>query len=238
MTALEVADLHLPLGGQMILKGVNVSVAADSIVCILGGNGVGKTTLMRAIGGVYRNAEGLIRAGGVDILNRPPHEIVGTGVAQAPEGRHIFGSMTVEENLRIGAISRPPGELAEQMGGVLRLFPILRDRLRQKGGSLSGGEQQMLCIGRALMARPKLLLLDEPSLGLAPMVVRTIFALLQDIRRSGTAILLVEQNATAALRVADYAYVMDGGRVSFEGPSADLKKDERIIEAYLGGRSQ
>ncbi|HEX2891537.1 ABC transporter ATP-binding protein [Vineibacter terrae] len=238
MTALEVRDLHLPIGGQEILKGVNVTVAADGIVCILGANGVGKTTLMRTIGGVYRGAQGTVRVDGVDITNLPSHEIVRAGVSQAPEGRHIFGSMTVEENLRIGAISRPPGELRESIDRVCGLFPILRERLKQKGGSLSGGEQQMLCIGRALMARPKLLMLDEPSLGLAPMVVRTIFGLLQDIRRSGTAILLVEQNASAALRIADYAYVMEGGRVSFEGAPDALKADERIVAAYLGGQSQ
>ncbi|HKU97259.1 MAG TPA: ABC transporter ATP-binding protein [Vineibacter sp.] len=238
MTALEVRDLHLPIGGQEILKGVNVTVAADGIACILGANGVGKTTLMRTIGGVYRNAQGVVRVDGVDITNRPPHEIVRAGVSQAPEGRHIFGSMTVEENLRIGALSRATGELRQSIDRVCTLFPILRERLRQKGGSLSGGEQQMLCIGRALMAGPKLLMLDEPSLGLAPMVVRTIFALLEEIRRSGTAILLVEQNANAALRIADYAYVMEGGRVLLEGLPAELKADERIVAAYLGGRSQ
>ena len=238
MTALEVRDLHLPIGGQEILKGVNVTVAADGIACILGSNGVGKTTLMRTIGGVYRNAQGSVRVAGVDITNRPPHEIVRAGVSQAPEGRHIFGSMTVEENLRIGALSRPTGELRQNIDRVCSLFPILRERLRQKGGSLSGGEQQMLCIGRALMAAPKLLMLDEPSLGLAPMVVRTIFALLEEIRRSGTAILLVEQNANAALRIADYAYVMEGGRIQLEGAPADLKADERIVAAYLGGQSQ
>ncbi len=238
MTALEVRDLHLPIGGQEILKGVNVTVAADGIVCILGSNGVGKTTLMRTIGGVYRNAQGSVRVAGVDITNRPPHEIVRAGVSQAPEGRHIFGSMTVEENLRIGALSRPAGELRQSIDRVCSLFPILRERLRQKGGSLSGGEQQMLCIGRALMAGPKLLMLDEPSLGLAPMVVRTIFALLEEIRRGGTAILLVEQNANAALRIADYAYVMEGGRIQLEGAPADLKADERIVAAYLGGQSQ
>ena len=238
MTALEVRDLHLPIGGQEILKGVNVTVAADGIACILGANGVGKTTLMRTIGGVYRNAQGVVRVDGVDITNRPPHEIVRAGVSQAPEGRHIFGSMTVEENLRIGALSRATGELRQSIDRVCTLFPILRERLRQKGGSLSGGEQQMLCIGRALMAGPKLLMLDEPSLGLAPMVVRTIFALLEEIRRGGTAILLVEQNANAALRIADYAYVMEGGRVLLEGLPAELKADERIVAAYLGGRSQ
>ena len=145
--------------------------------------------------------------------------------------------MSVEENLRIGAISRPANELRESIDRVCSLFPILRERLRQKGGSLSGGEQQMLCIGRALMARPKLLLLDEPSLGLAPMIVRMIFALLEDIRRAGTAILLVEQNANAALRIADYAYVMEGGRILFEGTPAELKTDDRIVAAYLGGRN-
>jgi len=236
VSALQISDLHLPIGGQMILRGVNIEVAERGIVCILGANGVGKTSLMRTIGGVYRNAKGEIRVGGADITNLPPHEIVAAGVSQAPEGRHIFGSMTVGENLRIGAITRPAGEQDESMERVFRLFPILRERIRQKAGSLSGGEQQMLCIGRALMARPRLMLLDEPSLGLAPMVVRMIFSLLQEIRDSGTAILLVEQNASAALRVADYAYVMEAGRVVLEGKPAELQQDDRVVAAYLGGR--
>ncbi len=235
--ALEVSGLVLPIGGQTILHGVDIKVPARGIVCILGSNGVGKTTLLRTIGGIYRNARGEIKVDGRSIINLPSHRIVRAGVSQAPEGRHIFGSMTVEENLRIGASSRPTAEIAPALNRVFALFPILRERVRQKAGSLSGGEQQMLCIGRALMAQPKLLLMDEPSLGLAPMVVRTIFDLIGEIRRSGTAILLVEQNARAALRVADHAYVMSEGRILMSGTPAELQADDRIAAAYLGGRT-
>jgi branched-chain amino acid transport system ATP-binding protein len=235
--ALEVRDLILPIGGQTILNGIDIEVPARGIVCILGSNGVGKTTLLRTIGGIYRDARGEIRVDGRSIINLPSHRIVRAGVSQAPEGRHIFGSMTVEENLRIGASSRPSTEIAASLAGVFALFPILRERVRQKAGSLSGGEQQMLCIGRALMARPKLLLMDEPSLGLAPMVVRAIFDLIGEIRRSGTAILLVEQNAHAALRVADYSYIMSEGRILMRGTPAELQADDRIAAAYLGGRT-
>jgi branched-chain amino acid transport system ATP-binding protein len=235
--ALEVSGLVLPIGGQTILHGVDIAVPARGIVCILGSNGVGKTTLLRTIGGIYRNARGDIRVDGRSIINLPSHRIVRAGVSQAPEGRHIFGSMTVEENLRIGASSRPAAEIAPALARVFALFPILRERVRQKAGSLSGGEQQMLCIGRALMAQPKLLLMDEPSLGLAPMVVRAIFDLIGEIRRSGTAILLVEQNARAALRVADHAYVMSEGRILMGGTPAELQADDRIAAAYLGGRT-
>src|SRR5580704_11330460 len=226
--ALEVRDLILPIGGQTILNGIDIEVPARGIVCILGSNGVGKTTLLRTIGGIYRDARGEIRVEGRSIINLPSHQIVRAGVSQAPEGRHIFGSMTVEENLRIGASSRPAAEIATSLAGVFALFPILRERVRQKAGSLSGGEQQMLCIGRALMARPKLLLMDEPSLGLAPMVVRAIFDLIGEIRRSGTAILLVEQNAHAALRVADYSYIMSEGRILMGGTPAEIQADDRI----------
>jgi branched-chain amino acid transport system ATP-binding protein len=235
--ALEVCGLVLPIGGQTILHGVDIEVPARGIVCILGSNGVGKTTLLRTIGGIYRNAQGDIKVDGRSIINLPSHRIVRAGVSQAPEGRHIFGSMTVEENLRIGASSRPAAEIAPTLARVFALFPILRERVRQKAGSLSGGEQQMLCIGRALMAQPKLLLMDEPSLGLAPMVVRAIFDLIGEIRRSGTAILLVEQNARAALRVADHAYVMSEGRILMGGTPAELQADDRIAAAYLGGRT-
>ncbi len=205
------------------------------MVSVLGSNGVGKTTLMRAISGIYRATSGSVRFLGEDIVHWPPHRIVAAGLAQAPEGRQIFSSMTVEENLRLGAGPRSGAQAVGDLARVFGLFPVLQDRLAQKAGSLSGGEQQMLCVARALMARPKLLLMDEPSLGLAPKLVRQIFDLIATIRAAGTAILLVEQNARAALRVADTAHVMESGRIVLSGPAKELASDERIRSAYLGG---
>jgi branched-chain amino acid transport system ATP-binding protein len=232
---LEAVDLHVPIGAQPVLNYVTLAVPRQGIVCVLGANGVGKTTLMRTISGIYRNATGKLRLGGEDILNLPPHEIVRRGVSQAPEGRHVFPNMTVGENLRIGANLRPAREAARDLERVLELFPALGERLRQKAGSLSGGEQQMLCIGRAMMARPTLLLLDEPSLGLAPLIVRQIFALIARIRADGTSVLLVEQNARAALHISDHAYVMEGGRATLDGPAAEIAREERVVASYLGG---
>ena len=235
MTELVVDQLVVPIGAQTVLRGVGLRVAAGAIVCVLGSNGVGKTTLMRAIGGIYRNATGTIRWDGRDILNWAPHAVVAHGISQAPEGRHIFSSMTVAENLRVGAGTRPRSSLAEDMQRMVALFPILGERMRQRAGSLSGGEQQMLCIARAMMARPRLLLLDEPSLGLAPRIVRQVFDLIGRIREGGTSILLVEQNARAALRVSDYAYVMEGGRMVLDGTAPAIAAERRVMDAYLGG---
>jgi branched-chain amino acid transport system ATP-binding protein len=232
---LRVDNLTVPIGAQIVLRGVSLQVQEGQIVCLLGSNGVGKTTLMRMISGIYRNATGSIRFAGKEILNFPTHSIVAAGIAQAPEGRHIFGAMTVGENLRVGASLRPTGEVAASMERIFALFPRLKDRLRQKAGSLSGGEQQMLCIGRALMAAPRLLLLDEPSLGLAPLVVRSIFDLIGRIRDAGTSILMVEQNARAALAVSDHAYLMEGGRIVLDGPAAEVARTDRVVSTYLGG---
>ncbi len=232
---LRVAGLHVPIGAQTVLRGIDLQVPAGGIVCVLGSNGVGKTTLMRTISGVYRNATGTVRLAGQDILNRAPHEIVAAGISQAPEGRHIFPSMTVAENLRVGAGRRSRAEQAVDTDRIFTLFPVLKQKFRQWAGGLSGGEQQMLCISRAMMARPRLLLLDEPSLGLAPRLVRLIFDLVARIRDGGTAILLVEQNARAALRVSDHAYVMEGGRMVLDGPAAAVAGEARVAEAYLGG---
>lgn len=234
---LRVADLVVRMGEQTILSGVSIAVPQRGIVSVLGSNGVGKTTLMRAISGVYRVASGRIEFEGRDITNLPAHKIVAAGLAQAPEGRQIFSSMTVEENLRLGAGRRAYAEYAGDLARILAMFPVLADRIAQKAGSMSGGEQQMLCVARALMSRPKLLLMDEPSLGLGPKVVRQIFDLVRDIRAAGTAVLLVEQNARAALRVADYAYVLDGGRVALSGEAQELAADERVRAAYLGGHA-
>ncbi|WP_235692006.1 ABC transporter ATP-binding protein [Elioraea tepida] len=231
---LAVENLVVRMGAQTILHGVSLAVPEGSIVTVLGSNGVGKTTLMRALSGVYRVSSGTIRLMGEDITGLPSHAIVRRGLAQAPEGRQIFGAMTVAENLRLGAVGAVDPALLEQ---VLGMFPILRERYRQRAGSLSGGEQQMLCVGRALMARPKLLLMDEPSLGLAPKLVKQIFDLIVTIRCEGTPVLLVEQNARAALAIADYAYVMDGGRIVLEGPARELARDDRVKAAYLGGHA-
>jgi branched-chain amino acid transport system ATP-binding protein len=231
VSVLEVENLHVAMGPQEILRGVSLAVGADEIVAVLGSNGVGKTTLMRAVSGIYPIRSGAIRFMGEDIAGRRAHEIVARGLLQAPEGRQIFATMSVRENLVLGGGDKG----LESLDEVLRLFPVLGERLGQKAGSLSGGEQQMLTIARALMRRPRLLLLDEPSLGLAPKLVRRIFDLVAEIRARGVPILLVEQNARAALAVADRAYVMEAGRIALAGPARELAADPRILEAYLGG---
>jgi branched-chain amino acid transport system ATP-binding protein len=228
---LAVEGLHVAVGVQEILRGVDLAVGEGEIVAVLGANGVGKTTLMRAISGVYRASAGRIRFRGEDIADAPSHRIVAKGLCQAPEGRQIFSAMTVRENLTLGG---GPHGLAE-LERILPLFPVLGERMGQIAGSLSGGEQQMLCIARALMRKPGMLLLDEPSLGLAPRLVRTIFDLVARIRGTGVSILIVEQNARAALKVADRAAVMEGGRIAIEGRAAELAGDPRVVEAYLGG---
>jgi branched-chain amino acid transport system ATP-binding protein len=232
MSLLEVSNLEVKLSGLPIVKDISLSVSKGQIVTVLGANGVGKTTLMRTLSGIYRASQGHITFAGKDLTSLPAHEIVRLGLAQAPEGRQIFSGMTVDENLRLGAVQQK-GNLAE-LENVLAIFPLLKERIRQKAGSLSGGEQQMLCIARALMSRPQLLLLDEPSLGLAPKLTRQIFDLIQTIRDYGTSILLVEQNARAALAIADFAYVIEGGRVTLSGKASVLSHDERIRQAYLG----
>ncbi|MBP2231217.1 branched-chain amino acid transport system ATP-binding protein [Azospirillum agricola] len=228
---LAIEDLHVAMGPQEILHGVQLAVPQGSIVAVLGSNGVGKTTLMRAVSGIYRARRGSISFDGQPITNLPAHRIVNLGLLQAPEGRQIFSNMSVRENLVLGGGDVGLGELDR----VLGMFPVLGERLRQNAGSLSGGEQQMLCIARALMRRPTLLLLDEPSLGLAPKIVAQIFDLVERIRAEGVSILLVEQNARAALRIADHAAVMEDGRILLSGPAAQLRDDPRIAEAYLGG---
>ncbi|WP_188051836.1 ABC transporter ATP-binding protein [Azospirillum sp. Sh1] len=235
MTAplLSIADLHVAMGPQEILHGVRLDVAQGAIVAVLGSNGVGKTTLMRTVSGIYRARQGSITFRGQPITNMPAHRIVQLGLSQAPEGRQIFSNMNVRENLVLGGGDIGLGELDR----VLAMFPILSERLRQNAGSLSGGEQQMLCIARALMRRPTLLLLDEPSLGLAPKIVAQIFDLIGRIRAEGVSILLVEQNARAALRIADHAAVLEDGRIVLAGPAAQLRDDPRIAEAYLGGHA-
>ncbi len=232
---LEIRDLRVSMGAQPILEGVSLDVPEGGIVTVLGSNGVGKTTLMRAVSGIYKVTGGDIRLDGKPINGLRSDEIVRLGICQAPEGRQIFSNMTVLENLKLGAGPRTGREYEQDLERIVGLFPRLQERFTQKAGSLSGGEQQMLCVGRALMGRPRLLLMDEPSLGLAPKLVRQIFDLVAAIRETGTAILLVEQNAKAALRVADQAYVMESGRIVLQGPAAELAEDPRIRAAYLGG---
>lgn len=231
MNVLEIANLSLRIGVQDILHDISLDVAEKGIYAILGANGVGKTSLMRCISGIYHPTGGEIRYEGRNIVGLKSHQIVDLGILQAPEGRQIFSNMSVLENLTIGGGPLKTAELDR----VLGLFPKLKERLKQGAGSLSGGEQQMLCIGRALMRRPKVLLLDEPSLGLAPMLVRFIFDLVEEIRAQGYSILIVEQNAKAALRIADRAAVIEGGRIVMEGAAKELANDSRVADAYLGG---
>ncbi len=232
---LRVEGLGVRMGIQHILSDVNLVVPERGVITVLGANGVGKTTLMRAISGIYRADSGTIHFAGEPIGNLAPHKIVAKGLAQAPEGRQIFSNMSVRENLVLGFGAMARSRFEATLHEVLQHFPILAQRIAQQAGSLSGGEQQMLCIGRALMSRPRLLLLDEPSLGLAPKIVQQIFELIARIREAGTSILLVEQNVRGALKVADHAHVMEGGRVVLSGPAAQLREDPRVRDAYLGG---
>ena len=235
MSLLAVDKLDVRLGGRPILNGVSVNVPEGGLVTILGRNGVGKTTLLRTISGLYRPAGGGISLDGMQIGGMAPHQVVRAGVAQAPEGRQLFGDMDVIENLRAGSLHLSRADFARRVEFVGKLFPIVVERRGQLAGSLSGGEQQMVCIARSLMGSPRVLLLDEPSLGLAPMMVSRIFDLIASVRATGVAVLLVEQNARVALRAADYAYVLDQGRIALEGAASELANDERVATAYLGG---
>ena len=238
MTALlDVSGLDVHYGAIHALCGVSLHVEEGEIVTLVGSNGAGKSTTLRAISGVVRPSSGSIRYDGRPIQGRPPHEIVALGVAQAPEGRGIFANLTVEENLKVGAYARREGwrELEEERTRALQHFPQIRERLGQRAGTLSGGEQQMLAIARALLARPRLLLLDEPSLGLAPQIVQTIFRIIREINRTGTTILLVEQNAHMALHTAHRGYVLETGRVVLEDTCLRLAQDDRVKKIYLGG---
>jgi branched-chain amino acid transport system ATP-binding protein len=210
-------------------------VAEGQVVCLIGANGAGKTTTMRALSGLVRPREGHIRFEGAEITGSKPHRIAARGLIQVPEGRQVFADLTVAENLALGAyLVADRGEIARRQEQVLARFPRLAERIGQLAGSLSGGEQQMLALGRALMARPRLLLLDEPSMGLAPLFIEEIFAVIAELRQGGTTILLVEQNASAALEVSDYAYVLETGRIVLHGPAAEVARDPAVIAAYLG----
>jgi branched-chain amino acid transport system ATP-binding protein len=232
---LEIGDIHTYYGSIQALKGVSLTVNEGEIVTLLGANGAGKTTTLRSINGLNRPRQGLIRFQGRDITTTAPHEIVKRGIAQSPEGRRLFPRMSVTENLEMGAFQRSDrSEIRSDMDRVFELFPRLHERRNQKAGTMSGGEQQMCAIGRALMARPKLLLLDEPSLGLAPIFVERIFDIIRQINEQGTSILLVEQNALMALDAADRGYVLETGHVVLADNAAALKTNEQVRKTYLG----
>lgn len=232
---LKIRDLNVHYGGIHALKGVSLDVPEGAIVTLIGANGAGKTTTLRAITGLAKATSGSIELDGCDITGTSPHEIVRLGVSMAAEGRRIFHNLTVRENLMMGAYQRHDmTEIRKDIEWVTTLFPRLKERFGQKGGTLSGGEQQMLAVGRALMSRPKLLCLDEPSLGLAPMLVHEVFRVLSRIHEEGCTILLVEQNAKAALKIADYGYVLRGGTITMHGDGNELLADESVRRAYLG----
>jgi len=232
---LSLENVSVNYGAIEALTGISLHVAEGEVVTLIGANGAGKTTTLRTITGLLQPTAGSIVYEGEEIGGKPTHKLVARGISMSPEGRGVFANLTVRENLQMGAyLKTNKREIAEDMDRAFRMFPRLKERESQKAGTLSGGEQQMLAIGRALMSRPRLLLLDEPSLGLAPLVVHTIFEAIDEIRTKGTTILLVEQNAHAALGHSDRAYVLETGRIVMEGPSKQLAADPRIKEAYLG----
>ena len=237
MALLEIRNLKVNYGPIQAVRGIDITVEEGGIVALLGANGAGKTTTLRTVSGVIKPSGGSIQLAGQDISQLRACKVARMGINLSPEGRLVFAGLTVEENLRAGAYCiRSRAETEKNMKRVLTLFPRLEERLRQQAGTLSGGEQQRLAIARALMASPKLLMLDEPSLGLAPLVIKDIFRTLQEIRNEGTTILIVEQNALATLKIADYAYVLELGKISMQGPAEELIHDEKLIEAYLGDK--
>lgn len=231
---LKVANIQTSYGKIAALKGISLEVGAGEIVTLIGANGAGKTTALKTIAGLLRPQQGRIELEGRDITRMPAHKIVRLGVSLSPEGRRIFPELTVRENLEMGAFTRPPAEIREDTEKVFDLFPRLKDRQAQRGGTLSGGEQQMLAIGRAMMSRPTLLLLDEPSLGLAPIVVETIFDIILRINKQGAAILLVEQNANMALSIASRGYVLESGAIVLADSAKSLMENKSVQHAYLG----
>ena len=234
---LRVEDINVYYGAIHAIKGISLDVPDGEIVALIGSNGAGKSTTLRTISGLMRPKTGRIMYDGEDITGVPAHKIVGKGLCQVPEGRHVFANMTVMENLELGAYLRNDKDgIAKDMEAVFEKFPRLLERKDQISGTLSGGEQQMLAMARALMSRPKLLLLDEPSMGLAPLLVKEIFNIIKEINASGTTVLLVEQNANMALSIADKAYVLETGRITLSGTAAELASSEEVRKAYLGGQ--
>ena len=233
---LEITDLHVHFGVIHAIKGISLTVNDGEIVTLIGANGAGKTTTLRTVSGLKRPSDGTIFFEGRDITGLSVQERVKIGISQVPEGRRVFSSMTVLENLELGAYLRKDNDgISKDLNMVFERFPILADRRKQAAGTLSGGEQQMLAMGRALMSRPKLLCLDEPSMGLAPLLVQEIFDIIKDINEKGTTVLLVEQNASMALQIADRAYVMETGKITLSGTGEELMQSDEIKKAYLGG---
>jgi len=233
---LKIENLHVHYGGIHALKGISLEAPQGKIVTLIGANGAGKSSTLRAIAGLVKNKKGKITYNGRDISGLDPVGIVKSGIVMAPEGRRIFPHLTVYENLQLGAYSRSDKDgIDKDLRWVYELFPRLYERREQKGGTLSGGEQQMLAVGRALMSKPELLMLDEPSLGLAPILVKEVFGIIKTINDKGMAVLLVEQNAFAALKIAHYAYVLETGTIALQGAGDELLADERVRKAYLGG---
>ena len=235
MKALELLDLEVSYGAIKALKGVSLDVAQGEVVALLGANGAGKSTTLKTISGLIRASKGQLRFFGQAISALNPTAIVGLGIAHCPEGRRVFTGLTVLENLTLGASRRHDSGISTDLNAMLELFPILGQRRKQSAGTLSGGEQQMLALARALMSRPKMLLLDEPSLGLAPLIIKGIFETLSSLKAQGTTILLVEQNVKIALSLADRAYVLRTGKITLTGSAEELLQDQRVEQAYLGG---
>jgi len=234
MALLELENVHTYYGQIHALKGLSITVDEAEIVTLIGGNGAGKSTTLNTISGLLHPHEGEIHLAGEDITHMKAHDVVTKGIVQVPEGRRIFARLTVTENLEMGAFSQEKGSFNQNLGRVFELFPRLQERRKQVGGTLSGGEQQMLAMGRALMANPRVLLLDEPSMGLAPVLVDSIFDTIQTLNKQGTTILLVEQNARMALQVADRGYVLQTGEIVLTGSADELRADESVQKAYLG----
>lgn len=232
---LKIENLHVSYGGIRALRGISLEVPDGKIVTLIGANGAGKSTMLRTITGLVKAESGSILWDGKELLGQPIDRVIGQGISMSPEGRRVFADLTVVENLKIGAYLRKnKAEIEQDIQWVYTLFPRLEERSWQMAGTLSGGEQQMLAVGRALMSRPKLMMLDEPSLGLAPLVVQDIFSIIREINKQGVTVLLIEQNANMALKIADLAYVLETGHITMSGTGAELLADERVKEAYLG----
>ena len=234
---LKVSDINVYYGAIHAIKGVSFEVNPGEVVTLIGANGAGKSTTLQTVSGLLHSRTGSIEFLGENLMGVPAHKVVAKGLAQVPEGRRVFLQMSVEENLEMGAYTRSGGDIDADLEKVYAYFPRLMERRRQIAGTLSGGEQQMLAVGRALMSRPKLMMLDEPSLGLAPLVVQDIFSIIREINRQGVTVLLVEQNANMALKIADLAYVLETGTITMSGTGAELLADSRVKEAYLGKSS-
>ncbi len=235
MSLLNVNDIHVYYGSIHAIKGVSFEVNEGEIVTLIGANGAGKSTTLNTVGGLLKPRSGHVEFAGNSLVGIAPHKIVSKGMALCPEGRRVFLQLSVRENLEMGAFTRPKGEIEDSIDQIYQLFPRLKERYKQVAGTLSGGEQQMLAMGRAMMSKPKLLMLDEPSMGLAPLLVEQIFSIIQELNKAGTTILLVEQNAQMALSVADRGYVLETGKIVTSGTGKELLQDDAVRKAYLGG---